>query len=244
VVALAPRIAALLFALTVGLTHADWRVWAPNGETQFTGQAIDVETGQPIPGISVIATYVLTSGGMHHGPGCTVAEYVKSDERGEYRLPFYEGRPPQHLNAFGHRYLQPKHDPRQVTTDGKGGWIVNYWKVEKGRVLEQTRREGPFRTEELAGKASRLLQDVWLEKFEGSDEEWLRKIKFIANNAGAGCPSGKTGGVVDWTEALLREAESMPDSSTKQEVVQHRRESLQYERSFASKTTRQYLPKR
>ena len=208
------RIVALLSAGLFGIAHADWKVWAPHGETQFVGRAIDVETGRPIAGASVIATYELSPGGFHRKPGCAVAEYVRSDERGEFILPFYEGFPPQYLNAFGHRYLLPRYNVPAVTTDGMGGWIVIYRKVGKGRA-EEIRREGPFKTEELAGKASRMLQDVWLEKFEGSDDDWVQKVKFMTSNASAGCPSGKTGGIVEWREALVREAESMPDSAAK-----------------------------
>jgi hypothetical protein len=238
------RLLGLLPVVFISLAHADWKVWAPNGETQFVGRAIDVETGQPIEGISVIATYILTPGGFHHAPGCAVAEYARSNERGEFTLPFYEGLPPQYLNAFGHRYFSPKYDPPHVTTDGMGGWIVNYRKVGKGRVLEQIRREGPFKTEELAAKASRLLQDVWLEKFEGSDDEWLLKVRHTTTNASYLCPSGTTDGVVGWHEAQMHEAESMPDSPVKREVLKFLHDDLVFARKNASKTTRSHLPKK
>ena len=237
------RIVALLSAGLFGMAHADWKVWAPHGETQFVGRAIDVETGQPIAGASVIATYELSAGGFHHQPGCAVAEYVRSNERGEFILPFYEGLPPQYLNAFGHRYERPRYVPPAVTKDAGERWIVIYRKVGKGKA-EEIRREGPFRTQELAAKASRLLQDVWLEKFEGTDEEWLLKVRSTTTNASSLCPSGKTRGVVEWSEALLAEAESMPDSAAKQEAVKQLRDDLEFAKRNASKTTRSHLPPR
>ena len=237
------RFAVLLFAgVIVGLAHADWPVWTPNGETQFVGRATDATTGEPIANASIIATYVLSAGSFHQGPGCSVAEYARANERGEYVLPFYEGLPPQFLNTFGHRYVAPWRSPRAVTKDD-AGWIVVTRQIV-GKQARELSREGPFKTEELATKASRLLQDVWLEKFEGSDEEWLQKLNHMPIHAGPGCASGKSGGIVEWQEALLREAESMPDSRAKDAAVHQLTEELAYVRKHASKTVRSHLPKR
>src|SRR5579859_5796204 len=79
-------------------------IWAPHGETEFVGRAIDKTTGKPVPGASILATYILGSGGIHEPAHCSVAEFVQSDEKGEYVLPFYDGLPPQFLAAFAHRY--------------------------------------------------------------------------------------------------------------------------------------------
>jgi hypothetical protein len=208
-------------------------VYAPHGEEQFTGRAIDRNTGEPIPGVWVIAAYVLGEGGFHASPHCTIAESVRSNERGEYILPFYEGKPPQFLEAFGHRYV-PTTAPRRVNRDTRDRWIVEIFEVAGDGKLRIAGQEGPFASQVEAGRASRLLQDVWLEKFTGTDDEWVRKLASISS-PGYLCPPKLRQGDDAWEEALLAEAELASDSPAKQSVVQRLRKRIENSKSFKAR---------
>jgi hypothetical protein len=199
-------------------------VYAPNGEEQFVGRAIDWTTGEPLAGVWVAASYVLGSGGLHGSAGCTVGESVRSDEKGEYVLPYYNGLPPQFLVAFGHRY-QLVAPARQANRDTLERWIVNVLEPDGQGKRRIVRQEGPFVTHADALKASRVTQDVWLEKFPGTDDEWVTKAAAL-NSGIMGCPSRSTGGDLAWKEALLAEVQSMPESPAQVQAIQRLRTRL------------------
>jgi hypothetical protein len=218
--------AALTIVMLQYMASADAQrsIWAPNGETEFIGTAFDTATGKPVPRAWVLATYVLGSGGVHEQAHCTVAEVVQADERGEYRLPFYDGLPPQYINAFGRRY-QWAIWLRNVTKDESLRWVVVTSREVDGK-REAVAKEGPFASQEEALKASHKLRDVWLSRFTGTDEEWLQLLPRMPSNASPGCSARKTRGVIGWHEALLAEAEGMPDSPTRQQTVKELRDRL------------------
>jgi hypothetical protein len=205
----------LAFCFLTSFVKAQPTIWAPNGETEFTGKAIDQATEEAVPHAWVLGIYVLGRGGVHEQAHCTVAELVQSDELGQYVLPYYDGLPPQFLYAFAHRYkyAQPLRD---VYKDAQLRPIVRVMKLINGRP-QIVGREGPFRDEQEALKASRTLQDVWLERFTGTDDEWLGEL--LRTPKQSGCPSKKTSGMVGWAAELLKEAERMPDSGVRRDIV-------------------------
>jgi hypothetical protein len=80
-------------------------------------------------------------------------------------------------------------------------------------------------------------------KFKGTDDEWLRRLRNTGSHAGPGCPSRKTSGVVGWDAAKLSEAEAMPDSELKREVVKEFRQFLDDSRSRNPEAARKPLMK-
>jgi hypothetical protein len=215
------------FLVTLGVlvaTHSiagPKTVYAPNGEEQFVGRAIDWTTGEPLAGVWVAASYVLGSGGLHGSAGCTIGESVRSDEKGEYVLPYHNGLPPQFLTAFGHRY-QRVAPARQANRDTSERWIVNVLEPDGQGKRRIVRQEGPFVTMAHALKASRMNQDVWLEKFPGTDDEWVNKLSTFGNPIHA-CASRLTAGELPFEEALLAEIQSMPESSARSRAIEHSR---------------------
>jgi hypothetical protein len=206
-----------------GLVYAQKSFWAPNGEKTFTGTAIDFTTGKSLPGIWVMASYYLRPGGIHEQARCTVLEVVRSDSMGHYELPFYDGLPPEFIQGFGTRY-QLANFGRDVSKNNRLRWIVRVIKpaVDRNEVVAT---EGPFATERDAQKAARIFQDVWLKPFTGTDDAWLQQLAKMAKWE-APCKSRQTRGGVQWREALISEAESMPESPKKTETLQSLRRSL------------------
>jgi hypothetical protein len=219
-------LAAIAIPLLMLGARAASSIWTPNGETEFVGKAIDKTTDRTVPNAWVLAIYILGSGGAHEQAHCTVAELVKSNDRGEYELPYYDGLPPQFFFAFAHRYKWASW-PRVVYRDANLRPIVEILKIVNGNV-QKIGQEGPFASEQEALKASRILQDVWLEPFVGTDDEWLRHLRSTPNHAG--CKSRRTSGMVGWAAALLAEAEAMPDSEVKRQVVRSYELLLEHEK--------------
>lgn len=216
-----------LIAMLAAVSSAEQTTWTPHGESQFVGHAINKQTGEPIGGAWILASYVLGQGGVHEQAHCSIAEVVRSNASGEYVLPYHEGLPPQYLDTFAHRFKWVVW-PRNVSKDAKLRWVVNVTAIVdgKGRIIAQ---EGPFATEEEALKASRILQDVWLEPFTGSDDDWLRYLSQMSGWK-FGCKSRITAGGVAWRQALLDEAGAMPESAVKSEVMKQLRYSLEQAR--------------
>ena len=224
--------AAVAFAASL-VSNAETTIWTPNGEKQFVGHALDYATGKPLPGGWIIATYVLGPGGIHEPAHCGVAEAVQADSDGKYVLPFYDGRPPQFLDAFGHRYKKAP-SPRNVTRDVKTlQWIVTITEVVNGKGVV-VGREGPFSSEEVALKASNRQRDVWLQPFAGTDDEWITWLSRSGTHAESGCPSYVSRGIVDWLQAMLDEVQSMSDSKAKDAAVDHLKGRIEFAKQIAS----------
>ena len=202
------------------MVYAGQSVWTPNGEKNFTGFARERWTGKAIPGAWVAATWVLDPGGGHEQPHCSINEVVRADSEGRYVLPYYEGRPPQFIEAFAHRYLVSP-PPQHATRDPKTlEWIVTFSKLENGKQIVASTK-GPYKSEQEAVKASRTQQDVWLLPFEGTDEEWEKSISTAGTHARLGCASYISNGVTDWLKAVVEELEGMPASLGREKALSH-----------------------
>jgi len=208
---------------------ANQSIWAPNGEKEFTGFARERWTGKPVPGAWVAATWVLDPGGGHEQPHCSINEVVRADSEGRYVLPYYEGRPPQFIEAFAHRYLVSA-PPQHATRDPKTfEWIVTFSKLENGKQIIASTK-GPYKSEQEAVKASRTQQDVWLLPFEGTDEEWEKSISTVGTHARLGCASYISNGVTDWLKAVVDELEGMPASPGREKALSHAKGWLEFAR--------------
>jgi hypothetical protein len=225
--------AALTAALSIAaialpfLCAAETTVWAPHGEREFVGRAINKTTSAPVPGAWVFGIYILYNSKGHEEVHCSLAEFARANEVGEYRLPLHDGYPPTFIYAFADRYIWAPW-PRTVTRDRFMRWIVIHHVTAGGKV-EEVRREGPFVSEEEANKASRIREDVWLEHFDGTDDQWLQRILELPREVG--CASKATSGPRAWISAILAEAETAPKSSKRDEVVRKLNGSLKLARS-------------
>lgn len=214
------RVASAMFLFAAISCHGEKSIWTPTGEKKFTGIAQERWTGRPIPGAWIAATWMLDAGGLHAGPRCSINEVVHADSDGRYVLPYYQGRPPQVIEAFGHRYLVSP-PPRRVTRDPRTmEWIIRFSKLENGK-RDVASTQGPFSSREEALKAARVQQDVWLDNFVGTDDEWATTLSTFGISAEARCASFASMGISDWHRAVLSELRSLPDSRARQQAIDH-----------------------
>lgn len=212
---------------------------APKTSTgRFVGYVIDRTTGQHVPNAWVKATYVLGAGEITHGGQCIRQEVVRADANGSFSLPYYRGYPPLFYSAFAHRYKWGL-PPQDTAPDGHGHYVIKKYKDGK---LQST--EGSYDTNVDAMIAARLLFDVYVEPFNGTDDEWIRLMERYDDHYDPGCLSIDSKGGLDWTTAKIDEVERAPDLDAKRLVLQRLREAYKQEEHLIKRIQDEQLTNR
>ncbi len=196
----------------------------PPQESVNRGRVIDQDTGQPIPGVIVVARYV----GSVRGSGatsCNRVETAVSDENGWFEVPLDPDAGPLWLDGYHKDYRRGY--PVRVPTCGINGdpeqcQIWQDRRDDDDHVVSVVKEPTIYRGEAAAMKAARYWNDLYLKRFKGTREERLQELWRLPAANSCLAPPKTSQGLLPFLQAILQEQIALDDYPQKTDVTRER----------------------
>jgi hypothetical protein len=211
---LRPRHCALLLgALLIALSGCSGSAPPPQQETANRGQVIDQDTGQPIPGVIVVARYV-GSVAASGASSCNRVETAVSDENGWFELPLDPKAGPLLMEGYHKEYRHgyPVRVPTCLEGHPDQCQIWQDRRDDNDDVVSVVKEPKIYHGAEAAKEAARYRKDVYLKRFKGTREERLRELWRLQSGNSCLAPPKTSEGLVPFLEAILQEEIALGDS--------------------------------
>jgi len=217
----------LLCAIVLSLSACSGSPPPPTQQAVNKGQVIDQDTGQPIPGVIVVARY--TGGrGLEGASSCNRVETTVSDENGRFELPLDPQAGPLLMEGYHKDYRHGY--PVRVPTCGINGdpaqcQIWQDRRDDNDDVVSVVKEPMIYHGEDAAMKAARYREDVYLKRFKGTREERLQELWRLQSGNSCLAPPKTSQGLVPFLEAILQEEMSLRDSPDSIRITNERIET-------------------
>lgn len=203
----------------------------PDSGQYLEAQVIDAATNRPIANASLIAKYVVDSGGFAHSESvCRRIEYTTSSDAGVFRFPIDGGIEP-FVEAYKYGYRSVG-GPRQVEKrteiiDGRERvryYVVNMHTIDRATGMAMD--EAVYATREEAKRAGRV-RDRYLEVVSGTRAERFDALASYIRRSG--CINGRDSqkNEVPFLRALQTEMRDLAETPKQADLVKYMDEIIE-----------------